>query len=277
MNIVLAHGFLGFRQLVGVEYFNGVRQHLEQQGHRVITPRVDPDSGIPKRGEQLAAQIQQAFAEGGAFHGTTDKAHVLAHSMGGLDARFMLSTNALNVAAQVASLTTIGTPHLGSPIADLLQLQAKATTQQPTGFFRRLFQRPRALVQEPLHQFAEALNLPLSGLHDLTITEASAFDRAHPNHPRVRYFAVAGRGRNTQQATSALLLLSHGLIEGPNDGLVSVHSATRGASNIAPDDIWDADHTDEIGHDLDGGATSAPTTFAHLAAYNRLVARLAAL
>ena len=31
MNIVLAHGFLGFRKLLGLEYFRGVKQHLQSK------------------------------------------------------------------------------------------------------------------------------------------------------------------------------------------------------------------------------------------------------
>jgi triacylglycerol lipase len=42
--------------------------------------------------------------------------YLIAHSMGGLDSRFMLSpANLDHLAAHVASLTTISTPHHGSP------------------------------------------------------------------------------------------------------------------------------------------------------------------
>jgi hypothetical protein len=50
--------------------------------------------------------------------------HLVTHSKGGLDARQWLSTNAASNAAgpggfRVLSLTTLGTPHRGSPLADL--------------------------------------------------------------------------------------------------------------------------------------------------------------
>ena len=46
-----------------------------------------------------------------------DPLHVIAHSMGGLDARYAIR-NVPQVADRVKTLVTIGTPHRGSPVAD---------------------------------------------------------------------------------------------------------------------------------------------------------------
>ncbi|MGH7598256.1 MAG: esterase/lipase family protein, partial [bacterium] len=132
MNIVLAHGFLGFRQLAGIEYFNGVKQYLEAHAPvKVLATKVDPDRGIAVRGGQLRRQIlvalgdlppatkdEKAVANSLA---SSQKTHLIGHSMGGLDGRFILSpANPDHIAARIASLTTISTPHHGSPIADLI-------------------------------------------------------------------------------------------------------------------------------------------------------------
>src|SRR5438874_2494875 len=45
------------------------------------------------------------------------KVNLVAPSMGGLDCRDMISS--LGMADKVASLTTVGTPHHGSPVADI--------------------------------------------------------------------------------------------------------------------------------------------------------------
>src|SRR5207344_275133 len=45
------------------------------------------------------------------------KVNVIAHSMGGLDARYAIAR--LGLGDRIASLTTIGTPHRGTPVADL--------------------------------------------------------------------------------------------------------------------------------------------------------------
>ena len=83
--IILAHGILGFgadlKVRLPAQYFNGVAAHLEEQGHRVFAPSVDPIGSIAKRGRQLAERILEVPLEPG------EKLHVIAYSMGGLDAR----------------------------------------------------------------------------------------------------------------------------------------------------------------------------------------------
>jgi triacylglycerol lipase len=119
MNIVLVHGILGFRVKIGIEYFRGVAEHFGKKGLKVFAPILDPTQGIEYRGGQLDDQINTAFDTG-----TLDpasKTHIIAHSMGGLDSRWMLSpANPIKIRAPIRSLTTISTPHKGSPIADLI-------------------------------------------------------------------------------------------------------------------------------------------------------------
>jgi triacylglycerol lipase len=115
MNIVLVHGILGFREKFGIEYFRGVAEHISAKGHKVIAPILDPTREIEYRGGQLRDQINAALANGGLD--AAQKTDILAHSMGGLDSRWMLSpANPSRIQAPIRSLTTISTPHLGSPI-----------------------------------------------------------------------------------------------------------------------------------------------------------------
>jgi hypothetical protein len=69
---------------------------------------------VQLRAQELAARINQKFPAG--------EIQIIAHSMGGLDARCMLAQNMLGLAAagRVISFTTISTPHDGSPVANLL-------------------------------------------------------------------------------------------------------------------------------------------------------------
>jgi triacylglycerol lipase len=72
---------------------------------------VPPSASIEERAEKLALQI--ADAAGGRH------VNIIAHSMGGLDARYMIShLRPANVA--VRSLVTIASPHHGSSFADFL-------------------------------------------------------------------------------------------------------------------------------------------------------------
>ena len=112
--IILAPGILGFGRVpvlsLFVNYFNGVAAHLRRQGHVVIAPQVNPIGSVTERGQQLAAAILDVSP-------SPQKLHVIAHSMGGLDARFAIS-KVPGVAERVQTLVTIGTPHRGSPVAN---------------------------------------------------------------------------------------------------------------------------------------------------------------
>ncbi len=77
-------------------------------GIEVHRPRVPAVGSVVVRAEKLAAAVRALPAR---------KVNLIAHSMGGLDARYAICQ--LGLADRVASLTTIGTPHLGTPLADL--------------------------------------------------------------------------------------------------------------------------------------------------------------
>jgi pimeloyl-ACP methyl ester carboxylesterase len=106
--IVLAHGYLGFRALGPVSYFNNVDSILRAAGAtQVFAADVSPKGTLQARSAQLAQQIN------GQFH--DQKVHVIAHSMGGLDARSLIAGGATNI----VSLTTLGTPFRGTLAADV--------------------------------------------------------------------------------------------------------------------------------------------------------------
>jgi len=266
MNIILAHGILGFRQHLGINYFNRIEEHLKQRSLRVLATVVDPVRGIATRGAQLRQQILGAF-ENGALDGA-EKTHIIAHSMGGFDARFALSPdNPDNIADRIASLTTIGTPHLGSPVADLLFSAVDG---------KSLFGLAGGKLEGVVRNIVEKLGISLDGLHDLTTATTTEFNHRFGDHDQVRYFSIAGGGRKKFFPTCGLLVPAHALVESvenENDGLVSVKSASRWENTI----LWPADHADEVGHDLDRGLESSPENFDHLAEYDKLVARLAAI
>ena len=106
--IVLAHGYLGFGTLGPLNYFNNVASILQAAGAtHVFAPDVPPKGTLQARSAQLAQAI------GDHFH--DQKVHVVAHSMGGLDARSLIAGGATNI----ASLTTLGTPFRGTLVADV--------------------------------------------------------------------------------------------------------------------------------------------------------------
>lgn len=125
--IVLAHGIARFDVLLEIlkqklklpdtelgeqfHYFKGIKPHLEAHGFTVFHPNQDFAGAVELRSAQLKQRVEEALTVSGAA-----KVHIIGHSMGGLDARRMIVD--LGMADRVASLTTIGTPHRGTILAD---------------------------------------------------------------------------------------------------------------------------------------------------------------
>jgi triacylglycerol lipase len=200
-----------------VEYFRGIREVLADVA-TVVAPTLSPTGSIALRGGQLAEFLKDRADLG--------QVHIVAHSMGGLDSRYMISR--LGMASRVLSLTTLGTPHQGSPIADV-------ATRTPGS---RLVDFIRGIVG--------GSSSHLGGLFDLTTDACKRFNVETPDHPSVQYFSIAGV---YTPASLDLLRPSHQLIvergRGPNDGLVPVSSArypvapTTNGSFLG---TWEANH-----------------------------------
>jgi len=274
MNIILAHGILGFKERFGIEYFNGVAEHLQQLPANVFVPEVSPTGSIGERSEELRSQIIAAFSAGKL--NPAEKAHIIGHSMGGLDSRYLLSPASGNaaaddVAARVATLTTISSPHHGSPIADLLALEPV----EATGIVKHLHGIIDHLsaVEEAGEEILQHFGISLQGLQDLTTESMQKFNQQYPDNPGIRYYAVAGAGRPGIAATAVVLLPLHQYIQShtgqANDGLVHLSSAQWGAFDP---DVWPCDHAEEVGHDLNRPLSLAG--FNYLARYDEIVKRV---
>jgi triacylglycerol lipase len=270
MNIVLAHGILGFKNIGHIYYFNGIQQHLENKYNaKVLITKVDPTGSIKERGEQLSQQILEALGENGVLN-PADEPHIIAHSMGGLDSRYVLSPkNENNIAKHITSLTTIGTPHRGSPIADwLYPLIGDNTTLPFLGAF-----------ENPAQRFLETFGISVDGLHDLTTEVSTAFDNDYIDSDDISYFWTAGIGRSGSGfSTSAALLPTYEYMKkighSDNDGAVPLGSASHGEAIGRP---WLADHLDEVGHDLDYLPNGTPRRFDYLERYDEIIDRISPL
>lgn len=107
--IVLVHGLMGFSSIAGAEYFYNIPSALRGDGAKVYTVSLSAFNSSTARGEQLANQVRTVLAASGA-----NKVNLIGHSQGGLDSRYVAAV----YPSLVASVTTVGTPHRGSPVAD---------------------------------------------------------------------------------------------------------------------------------------------------------------
>ena len=207
--VVLAHGFAGFDaiEISGhrLSYFRGIEERLRAAGVEVHVLRVSPIAPVARRAWQLAAQVRRLPA--GRFN-------IVAHSMGGLDARYALT--ALGLGDRVASLTTIGTPHRGTPLADL----------------------GVALFGGALGR----LGVPLEAFHDLTTARMERFNLEARDAPGVVYNCFVASPREVNAVLVPAYRLLHRLA-GDNDGVVPASSQRWGE---VLGEI-DADHWGAIG------------------------------
>jgi triacylglycerol lipase len=98
-----------FLSIPPVHYWRGITEAMRANGIEVITASVPALGSIEERAAKLGQDIA-AKANGKSVN-------IIAHSMGGLDARYMISRlHPDNV--EVLSLTTVATPHRGSAFAD---------------------------------------------------------------------------------------------------------------------------------------------------------------
>ncbi|MEL7657591.1 MAG: triacylglycerol lipase, partial [Bacillota bacterium] len=147
-----------------------------------------------------------------------EKVNIIAHSKGGLDARYAISC--LGMDEHVASLTTIGTPHQGCSFVDRLiriipDKIMLAIAKRYNSTYRKLGDK------EPDFY---------SGIHDITVKKCLEFNKIVPDRQNVLYQSVASKMSDVLSAGFPLNIGYAALrrSEGENDGFVSVASSKWG-------------------------------------------------
>ncbi|HEX2690635.1 MAG TPA: alpha/beta fold hydrolase [Kofleriaceae bacterium] len=237
--VVLVHGLFGFDR-IGVpgarfDYFRGIAKHLGTIGCHAHAVRLPAAGSVPARARELVAAIEAL---------PHDRIDLIAHSLGGLDARYALTH--LGLAKRVRSLVTVGTPHRGTPIADLAM-------RGPLDWARRM---------------VRALGMPLEALEWLSTDALAEFNAQVLDVPGVRYACVVGGMHRDDSVVPLALAPAHTYLRrvaGPNDGLVPVASQYWGELLAE----IEADHFAQI-----GWRVAVRGTFDAQALYAFVVARL---
>jgi triacylglycerol lipase len=237
--VVLVHGLFGFDRIgvpgVRFDYFRGIARHLETLGCHAHAVRLPGAASVPERARALVAAIDALP------HPRID---LIAHSLGGLDARYALTH--LGLARRVRSLVTVGTPHHGTPLADL-------ALRGPLDWARRI---------------VSALGMPLEALEWLGTDALAEFNAHVVDVPGVRYACVVGGMHRSDSFVPLALIPAHGYLRrvaGPNDGLVPIASQYWGETLAE----IEADHFAQIGWRVD-----VRTTFDAPGLYAFVIARL---
>jgi triacylglycerol lipase len=256
--VVLMHGFGLYAALWREGMLHGTAMHLRRRGVWAFAPNVSPYRPVCARAEQWAARFEHVLRETGA-----ERLHLIAHSMGGLDARFLISRRGW--AGRVATLTTISTPHRGSSAADYLM-------EQPARLRRLVARTADWLGAQALPRPEAAADFERAVRELRPAYLRDVFNPATPDAPSVRYQSYAGRaGAGTDVPINPFFRPLNRVIyqrEGVNDGYVASESARWGSFR----GTLDADHARQVGLAA-AGLRRAPGIYAF---YRRVVEDLAA-
>ena len=293
--IILAHGFN--TSTTNFWRFNDVDIALADDGHEVLLGSVPPFDTPQVRAAHLETQLDALLA-GGA-----EKVNLICFSMGGLDCRYLASPNGLDRGADIASITTISSPHRGSGIADA------AIGLLPDADNAKLIDALASLWGKTFSDVASDSHL-VAALESMAEANIGAFNAEIVDAPGVFYQSWAGfshvlglgldaiersieractvdgelrmmRHGETRDAMDVLLHSSAAFVGHfnplrpgdalPNDGVSTIESARWGLFR----GCFPADHLDQAGQINDDGR-DRDTGFDYLRFYRNIAFDLAA-
>jgi triacylglycerol lipase len=245
--IVLAHGASGFDTLFGVlDYWFGIESALEDGGANVFMTQVSPLNTPQVRGEQLIDQLETIVAVTGK-----SKLNLVGHSQGGLDIRYVAAVRP----DLVASVTSVGSPHLGADIAGFLvdNFANGGFGQAVLSFFGNSLGSIIGLLSGTTNP-----NDAIAALQGLTASAAASFNASIPaglpasycgqgaaSVGGIRFYSWSGTGvlTNAFDLGDPALGIASLFYDEANDGLVEKCSSHLG--QVIRDDYF-MNHLDEV-------------------------------
>lgn len=229
--IVFLHGFG-----IGASFRRGGHlhkeaMHLRSRGVTAVAPNVSPYNTVRARTVLWHDRLTQVLEATGA-----DRLLLVTHSMGGLDARYLISEMGWHEVVDV--LVTVSAPHRGSSVASLV-------LDQPDAVRSWLGDMADWVGRHVLEDGSANLMQALTELTPTYMKET--FNPGVPNHPDVEYWSYGCEaGRGTSIPIDPLFRYFNNYLyerEGLNDGIVSVQSARWGQYL----GTIEADHARQVG------------------------------
>jgi len=111
--IMLVPGIFAFDSISVVDYWYQIPNAIEKRGGKAYVAKINAFENSVQRGETLIAQMEAIIA---TSKGKVTKFNLMGHSQGGMTSRYVMNVRP----DLVASVTTMATPHSGSPLADIV-------------------------------------------------------------------------------------------------------------------------------------------------------------
>jgi triacylglycerol lipase len=215
-----------------MNYWGLIPDFLKQHGCDVYTANQEAFISIPDNAIKLKYRILDILETS-----KKDKINIIGHSKGGLEARYMVSR--LGMDDQVSSITTLGTPHRGTHLADIILGRLpipKIATARLVNIYARLMgdDRPdslRAVVQvttDGMSKFNEEVQ-DVDGVY-----YQSYASHVNKDYPNVLWKTLAG------------IIKPY---EAKNDGMVGIESSKWGNYRglMHTSDAPSVNHADMVG------------------------------
>lgn len=210
--VFFCHGFGAFGSLMQPSPLHHPCMLMRERGIIAFAPNITPYASIEIRAADWVQLIRQVCEQYG-FR----KLNIIAHSMGGLDIRYALANT--DIIKNIASVTTVSTPHKGTYLADFVLKTPDKITEKlgelADWLGNNVFPSEKsnaleAVEQLSRHYIQEVFN-PATPLPDI---------------PAFSYSAAVGKA--TDYSLNPIFLFQNNLIyeqEGINDSFVSVESS----------------------------------------------------
>lgn len=205
--LLFVHG-MGFHDHARLNYWGRIPKVLQENGARIFYGNQDSHGSVENNARFLYGRLEEILAETGA-----EKINIIAHSKGGLDARYVIS--GLHMAPYVASLTTICTPHRGSALVDFLK-------RMPDRLYRAVCDR----IDRYFKLMGDRAPETYRASWQLSPAFAKEFNENYPDADGVYYQSYGSIMK--QALSSRILCIPYWILkklDGPNDGLVTAESA----------------------------------------------------
>ena len=240
--ILLLHGAHA-RDEGHYRFWGRIPDLLRQNGAQVFTGGQDAWGSIEGNAQVIDQRLMKVLAQTGS-----PKVNIIAHSKGGLEARYLISV--MGRYPHVASLSTVSTPHHGCRIVDFFE-------KWPDWFYRGV----SACQDFYWKKHGDAAPDFYTASRELSTHACREFAKNAPDMPGVFYqsWACAMSNPFGDPWYMGSYLLEY-LLAGENDGLVSVKSAkwgefrgvlrTKGIAGISHNDAGDVRERDFKGMDI---------------------------
>lgn len=207
--IFFVHG-MGFRD-GRICYWGRIPKILKKYGAEIFFGCQDANASIEDNAEVLKKSLLKFIAETGA-----EKVNIIAHSKGGLEARYLIST--MGMGKYIASVTTLSTPHNGSATMDKLMKIPRFLLVSGSKVFD-IFQKIGGDKNPDTFRCLE----------QVTTSYMAEFNRKNPDDKNIYYRSYAFKMKNPfSDIIMAIPYFAVRLMDDESDGLLTAKEVAWG-------------------------------------------------